>query len=101
MTFMYFTQQMISQNQQSFIQMLNSESGPGSEFSSAAGGQQQQPQPPSGESPGGPGLAPMAIQVTPQEKEAIDRVSCKDYDRACPLPPPNSLATIRLVLVIQ
>lgn len=71
-----FYTQMISQNQESFIGMLNA--GSGSDFSVAAGQQQQQQRgdlPPSGQSVGGPGLTPMSIQVTPQEKEAIDRVS--------------------------
>ena len=71
---------MISQNQQAFIDLLN-EAGP-----SAAGGNLSAPPPPgeggqgaAGQGPpppgGGPFGMPMTIQVTPDEKAAIDRVS--------------------------
>ena len=59
---------MITENQERFVQMLND---PNSELS---GGQAQ------GGGQGGPGEAPSAersgyIQVTPEEKEAIERVN--------------------------
>ena len=70
---------MISQNQQAFIDLLN-EPGP-----SAGGGQIPGGPPPAEGAPGaagqgppggagGPFGMPLAIQVTPGEKEAIDRV---------------------------
>ena len=60
--------QLISRNQQAFIDILNSPSSPeGGAGSGGAPGELPQ------------GMAPQVIQVTPQEKEAIDRVSAKEH----------------------
>ena len=61
---------MISQNQQQFIDLINEEEeGQGGQ--GAAG----QAPPPPGAGGGGPFGMPMTIQVTQDEKAAIDRVS--------------------------
>ena len=66
--------QVISQNPQAFIDLLNSpQPGPaGQAAGQAGGGAAGQGAPPQGGAPFG---MPMTIQVTPQEKEAIERVS--------------------------
>ena len=65
--------QVISQNPQAFIDLLNSaQPGPaGQAAGQAGGGAAGQGAPPQGGAPFG---MPMTIQVTPQEKEAIERV---------------------------
>ncbi len=71
--------QVISQNQQAFIDLLNEAEPPASGQPPAPGGAagglgQAVPGVPPGNLP--PGAAgPMTIQVTPQQKEAIERVS--------------------------
>ena len=64
---------MISQNPQAFIDLLNSaQPGPAGQAAGQAGGGAAGPgAPPQGGAPFG---MPMTIQVTPQEKEAIERV---------------------------
>ena len=66
--------QVISQNPQAFIDLLNSaQPGPAGQAAGQAGGGAAGPgAPPQGGAPFG---MPMTIQVTPQEKEAIERVS--------------------------
>ena len=64
---------MISQNPQAFIDLLNSPQpgAAGQAAGQAVGGAAGQGSPPQGGAPFG---MPMTIQVTPQEKEAIERV---------------------------
>ena len=65
--------QVISQNPQAFIDLLNSPQpgAAGQAAGQAGGGAAGQGAPPQGGAPFG---MPMTIQVTPQEKEAIERV---------------------------
>ena len=64
--------QVISQNQEAFIALINEEQGEGGQGGQGAAGQGP---PPPGAGGGGPFGMPMTIQVTQDEKAAIDRVS--------------------------
>ena len=69
--------QVISQNQQAFIELLNEQ--PGEEGQGGQGAAGQGPPPPGAAGAGGPYGMPMTIQVTQDEKAAIDRVSVQTF----------------------
>ena len=72
-THTYTLFQVISQNQEAFIALINEEQG--SEGGQGGQGAAGQGPPPPGAGGGGPFGMPMTIQVTQDEKAAIDRVS--------------------------
>ena len=84
--------QLISQNQQQFIRMINEPVPPGSAAGGVLGGVaggaagQQSPQQLPPVAPGGEagaqrqGVPYTTIQVTPEEKEAIERVNPSGYN---------------------
>ena len=65
---------MISQNQQAFIDVLNEREGQGEGVAAGGGAAGQVPPGAAGQVPPGAAGMPMTIQVTAQEKEAIERV---------------------------
>lgn len=70
----YFVSQLITQNQERFVQMLNEpvEGAGQAQGGSSGGGSGGAPGGQSGGGPGGPDSG--YIQVTPDEKQAIERV---------------------------
>jgi UV excision repair protein RAD23 len=76
--------QLIQSNQAEFIRLLNEPVPPGTQVPGgglgALGGAAGGPAGPAGA--GGAGPSPQYIQVTPEEKEAIDRLQALGFDRS-------------------